>query len=248
VRITPYTQAGSAVLRTGKCVSQVFSLTRAVMLAAILTGWTSIVLAGQKERTLSFEIPKRDLPAMRALTNQVNALSPRVDPREANLLAQCVYSTANRLRREYGVVGPPLFVNSLFNNFLVNTGIRKRGLCFQWSEDMLASLDALKLTSLELHWGEARAGTMRENNAVVVTAKGEAFENGIVLDCWRHSGRVHWSSVASDHFFPWRENAIYARFVRARSKTPIKHRVAFQMRDEAKEKPASSDGFSAKAH
>ena len=244
----PYTQTMSAAPRTGRCASQIFSLTSAVVLAAILTGWTSIILAGQKQHTLSFEIPKRDLPSMRALTNQINALSPRVDPREANLLAQCVYFTANRLRREYGVIGPPLFVNSLFNNFLVNTGIRKRGLCFQWSEDMLASLDALKLTSLELHWGEARAGTARENNAIVVTAKGAAFENGIVIDCWRHSGRVHWSSVAADHFFPWRENAAYARFIRARSKAPIKHRIAFHMRKEAKEKSAGSAGFSAKAH
>jgi hypothetical protein len=211
-------------------------------------GWTSIVLAGQKQRILSFEIPKRDLPAMRALANQLNALSSRGDPQEANLLAQCVYSTASRLRQEYGVFGPPLFVNSLFNNFLVNTGIRKRGLCFQWSEDMLASLDALKLTSLELHWGEARAGTMRENNAIVATAKGEPFRSGIVLDCWRHSGRVHWSSVASDHFFPWKENAAYARFVRARSAVAIKHQIAFQTRNQAKEKPASSAGFSGRAH
>jgi hypothetical protein len=171
---------------------------------------------------------------MRALATQTTALSPTVNPQEASQLAQCVYSTASRLRREYGVVGPPSFVNSLFNNFLVNSGIRKRGLCFQWSEDMLAALDALKLASLELHWGEARAGTIRENNAIIVTAKGKSFQSGIVLDCWRHSGRVHWSSVAADHFFPWKENAAYARFVRARSPAAMKGQLAFQARNEAK--------------
>ena len=38
------------------------------------------------------------------------------------------------------------------------------------------------------------------------------FQSGIVLDCCQRIGRVHWSSVASDHFFPWVENAAYARF------------------------------------
>jgi len=208
----------------------------------IFVAWSNVVIA---ER---FEVPRRDLPAMRALATQTAALSPTVDPQEASQLAHCVYTTASRLRQEYGVVGPPLFVNSLFNNFLVNTGIRKRGLCFQWSEDMLASLDALKLSTLELHWGEARAGTMRENNAIVVTGKGEPFSSGIVLDCWRHSGQVHWSSVAADHFFTWKENAAYAHFVRARSAGAIKRQLAFQTRNEAKEKRASNAGFSAKAH
>jgi predicted DCC family thiol-disulfide oxidoreductase YuxK len=230
------------------CASQIRLVTRAAVVVAIFVAWTGAAIAEQRQRMLSFEVPARDLPAMRAFTNQIAALSPRADPQEASLLAQCVYSTASRLRQEYGIVGPPSFVTSLFNNFLINSGITKRGLCFQWAEDMLAALDALKLTSLELHWAEARAGTMRENNAIVVTAKGEPFHSGIVVDCWRHSGRVHWSSVAADHFFPWVENSAYTRFVRARWALAIKRQLAFQVRKEAKEKPASSAGFSAKPH
>jgi len=92
-------------------------------------------------------------------------------------------------------VGPPLF-----HNFLVNTGMRKRGLCFQWAEDLLAQLDALELTTLELHWGEARAGTWREHNCIVATAKGQPFRTGIVLDGWRHSGRLYWNALARDHY------------------------------------------------
>ncbi len=89
---------------------------------------------------------------------------------------------------------------------------------------------------------------MRENNAIVVTAKGKPFQSGIVLDCWRHSGRVHWSSVTGDHFFPWKENLAYARFVRARSAGTIKGQLAFHTRNKAKEEPPSSAEFSAKAH
>jgi hypothetical protein len=98
-------------------------------------------------------------------------------------VAESAYATAAQLRRDYGVIGGP----PSFHNFLVNLGIRKRGLCFQWAEDLLVQLDALKLRTLELHWAEARAGSWQEHNCVVVTAKGQRFREGIILDCWRHS-------------------------------------------------------------
>jgi len=80
----------------------------------------------------------------------------------AQRVAECAYAAAAQLRHDYGVIGPPLF-----NNFLVNLGIRKRGLCFQWAEDLLVQLDALKLRTLQVHWAEARAGSLREHNCVV---------------------------------------------------------------------------------
>ena len=150
-------------------------------------------------------------PAARALATALKDLSPGVNPKEATVLARCAYATANKLKRQYSIMWPPLF-----NNFLVHSGIKKRGLCFQLSEDLLNQFDALKLTTLELHWGEARAGTWKENNGVVVTAKNQPFNRGIVFDCWRNSGRLFWSKVPAD-YEPWVENRAYARFIRAKS-------------------------------
>jgi len=148
------------------------------------------------------------------LCDRLAALAPSVRAAEAQEVATCAYRTADQLRRDYAVVGPPLF-----HNFLVNTGIRKRGLCFQWAEDLLARLDGLKLSTLELHWAEARAGTWREHNCVVVTAKGQSFGSGIVLDCWRHSGHLYWDALAADHY-PWVEDSAYAQIARARRLSP----------------------------
>jgi hypothetical protein len=159
---------------------------------------------------LQAEIAPADVTGARGLRDQIAALSPSVHVNEAQRVAESAYATAERLRRDYAVTGPPLF-----HNFLVNIGIRKRGLCFQWAEDLLAQLDALKLTTLELHWAEARAGSLREHNCVVVTAKGQPFGQGIILDCWRHSGRLFWSPLATDHY-PWIENDNYAKSARAR--------------------------------
>jgi hypothetical protein len=174
-------------------------------------GNSSVAGANEQERTILLPLASTDLPAARALIEQIVALSPRVRPDEAALVAASVYNAAGQLRRDYGVVWPPLF-----NNLLVHSGIRKRGLCFQWAEDLLVMLDALKLTSLELHWGEGYAGTWQESNCVVVTAKGQPFNTGIILDCWRHSGHLYWTAVAADKV-PWVENKAYARFVRAKS-------------------------------
>ncbi len=141
-----------------------------------------------------------------SLAAEIATLSPSVRRTEAQAVAECAYATAAKLARDYRVVGP-----ALFQNFLVNVGLRKRGLCYQWTEDLMAELQQLKLKTLELHWAVARPGTLREHNSVVVTAKGQSFRDGIVLDPWRQGGRLFWGPLAMDHY-PWRkDHSQYAR-------------------------------------
>ena len=173
-------------------------------------GFASAAQQPQKSST-SFQVPRSDLANAEALANQLATLWPRVDPTEAKLLADCAYATVSQLRRQYRMFGTPIF-----NNFLIYQGLKKRGYCYQWSEDLLVALDPLKLKSLELHWGEANPGNWRENNCLVVTAKGQPFNHGIVLDCWKHFGHLRWNPVLSDEN-PFVENRAYARFVLAKS-------------------------------
>ena len=183
------------------------------------------------EFSRSFQVPRSDLANAEALANQLAALSPRVDRNEAKLLAECAYATVSQLRRQYRMFGTPVF-----NNFLIYHGLKKRGYCYQWSEDLLIALDALRLTSLELRWGEANPGNWRENNCIVVTAKGRPFRSGIMLESWRHLGHLYFHPVVSDTD-PYVENSKYARFVlaksAARNASGANHRVAFQRRAEA---------------
>lgn len=142
----------------------------------------------------------RAQPDVMALRDQLAALSPKVRRAEAERVAVCAFETSRALAREYGMAGP-----ANFHNFLVNTGLKKRGLCHHWTRDLMQRLAALKLGTLDLHWGAARAGTLREHNALVVTAKGAPFATGLVLDGWRRSGRLYLGAVASDRY-PWRED------------------------------------------
>lgn len=92
----------------------------------------------------------------------------------------------------------------LFHNLLVNLGFKQRGLCYHFVEDLLVELQSLPLTSLALHWGVARPGTWREHNSIVVTAREQPFEEGMVLDAWRKPGKLFWTRVRSDRY-PWEE-------------------------------------------
>src|SRR5438445_7582426 len=193
------------------------------MLAAVAISITAVAAEQQPAR---FDVPAKDSAKAEELAKQLAALSPRVDPSEAKLLADYAYATVAQLRQEYRMFGTPIF-----NNFLVYHGLKKRGYCYQWSEDLLIALDKLKLTSLELHWGEYDPGAWRENNCIVVTAKGQPFNRGIMLECWRHLGHLYFGPVVSD-WEPYKENSAYARFVLGRSApsnaSGTNHRVAFQ--------------------
>ena len=198
----------------------------------ILSAGVAPVIAEQ-EPSSSFEVAKNDFAKAQALATQLAALSLKVDPKEAKAVAECAHAAARRLRSQYHMFGTPIF-----NNFLVYHGFRKRGYCYQWTEDLLLALDALKLKTLELHWGEAYAGTWRENNCLVITAKGQPFERGMILEAWRHFGHLRWNLVLSDEdrYF---ENTKWAARVRTRaaSKSPAaNHHVAFQKSVIASEK------------
>jgi hypothetical protein len=186
----------------------------------LLAGVSLIVLANFCGE-LQAQVAPPDFRAAQVLRDRIAALLPRVRADEAQLVAECAYFTAAQLRRDYGVIGGP----PSFQNVLVNLGIRKRGLCFQWAEDLLVQLDALKLRTLELHWAEAWAGNWREHNCVVVTAKGQPFREGIILDCWRHSGHLFWSPLATDHC-PWIEDRNYAAVARRKFSGTAKSRLA----------------------
>jgi hypothetical protein len=187
----------------------------------------SSAVVSAEQQGLHFAVPAKESAQAQELANQLARLSRSVDPNEAKLLAECAYATVARLRQEYRPFGTPIF-----NNFLVYHGLRKRGYCYQWSEDLLLALDKLKLKTLELHWGDAYRDTWRENNCLVVTAKGQPFDRGMILECWRHFGHLRWNLVPSDQD-RYYENAEWAQKVRTRAAArtaQVNRGVAFQTR------------------
>lgn len=133
-----------------------------------------------------------------ALQGSLAGLAPPPDPAEARRAAETAVTASLRLADSYRVVPP-----AKWHNLLIQMGIRERGLCFHWTEDLMKRLQELGLNSFDLHWGVAHRGSdLREHNSVVITAAGQPFETGLVLDPWRNSGDLFWARVDRDAY-PW---------------------------------------------
>jgi hypothetical protein len=119
---------------------------------------------------------------------------------ECILLARTAVYGSKKLSRKYNAFRP-----ALLHNTLINIGIKKRGLCCHWTQDLLELLDALKLKKFNLLWGVSGLGTFREHSSVVAVRKGDSFASGIVLDPWRYAGELYWSKVQADKY-EWRRH------------------------------------------
>jgi hypothetical protein len=149
-----------------------------------------------------------DDPALRA---RLVALSPTVNPEEARRVTFIAYTTGLELARKWDMGSSPTM-----HSFLINIGAKKGGYCYQFATELLLRLDAQKLKTLELHWAESDAGTDTEHNVIAVTARGQQFAQGIMLDNWRRSGRLLWGPLDGDPDHTWQENkaAFYSRLPR----------------------------------
>lgn len=135
-----------------------------------------------------------DEKSIKELADALVALAPGVDRHEAELLSVTAHTTSRALAREYGVTGDPAI-----HNYLIHIGVKKRGICADYTRDIGTRLKEFHFRTLVLHWGAAWAKLADENNALVITARNQAFQDGIILDGWRRAGRLFWCPVKDDH-------------------------------------------------
>lgn len=152
----------------------------------IMTGCASRPVVGPRTQVQSAALKERLLQ-----------LDRRVDVDEATRLANVAVEHSVALAHQFRAVRP-----AWVGNVLVNWGLRDRGLCYDWANALYPPLHALGLRSLDLHLAVARMDTRHEHNCIVVTAHQQPFVDGVVLDAWRHSGRLWFGDVKTDKY-PW---------------------------------------------
>ena len=140
------------------------------------------------------------LEKISALQNDISALNRQANMLEARQIAETAVTYSKDLAEEYDLVRP-----AVLHNVFVRMGLKDRGLCYHWTEDLITRLQSLDLKTYQLHWGVAYRGSeLREHNTVVITAISETFESGMVLDPWRNSGDLYWALIKADTY-PWEE-------------------------------------------
>lgn len=120
--------------------------------------------------------------------------------REAGLLGYTAIDNTVRLQKEYGIQTFPII-----HNLFIDLGLKKRGACKHWAEDLLKSFDAIPHPHFTSYWGEAHPGNILEHNVAVLTPVGGTFEDGILIDPWRTAGKPFWERIRDDspHWRAW---------------------------------------------
>ena len=134
------------------------------------------------------------------LAAQIQALGPEVDPDEAQRAARITYAYTAQLAQEYQITDPPLI-----HNAKVNKGLRPRGLCWHWAEDIERRLKQERFRTLTLHRAIANADNpfRIDHSTAIISRRGDSMYDGVVLDPWRYGGVLFWSPLREDTRYEW---------------------------------------------
>ena len=97
-------------------------------------------------------------------------------------------------------------------------GLRPRGLCYHWADDLEARLKQEQFQTLQLHRAIANSTNIRiEHSTAIVSRKGDTMQQGIILDPWRFGGRLFWAPLPEDKKYIWipRQQVFEAKLARA---------------------------------
>lgn len=153
--------------------------------------------------------PPPDGQEVTRLSAAIRSLGPEVDPEEAARAARITYEHTHQLALEYEITDPPIV-----HNTKVNMGLKPAGLCWHWARDIENRLKQEDFKTLDLHRAVANSDNSfrLEHSTAIVSAKGDDFDQGIVLDPWRKGGRLTWAAVTEDRAYKWeKRNEVVAR-------------------------------------
>ncbi len=141
------------------------------------------------------------------LTEAITQLSKNIKPEEAKQSSKLLISTTYDLGKEYNMVSP-----AKYHNLLVNIGLKDRGLCCHWTEDLHFKLRKINPTSIKFDWVVARHGDiLREHNSVVIFSADSTWEEGLIFDPWRKAGDPYWGILAQDNY-PWELHPLHGQW------------------------------------
>ena len=135
-----------------------------------------------------------------ALTEALIGLGPDVDPAEAADAARAVYTYVDQLVIEYdmGDDGP------LAHNTKVNMGLKPRGLCWHWAQDLEVRLKMERYKTLKVFSAIANYNNiLLEHSTTLLGVPGGKMADAIVVDPWRHAGKLFWKVARKDTRYNW---------------------------------------------
>lgn len=133
-----------------------------------------------------------------ALSQALQQLDRNVNKDEAHYIATVAYEYPLELANKYELVSPPLW-----HNTLINMNLKERGFCYHFAQDLLKELKKREFKTLNLKWATHKKNNYWEHNSVLITAKKQSYQRGIILDPWRDSGKLYWNYLHKDTQYDW---------------------------------------------
>lgn len=110
-----------------------------------------------------------------------------------------------RLKQKYRSFAIPIV-----HNMLIDIGVKKRGACKHWAEDLLDYMRPIPRQFFAITWGEAYPKKFNEHNVAVIYPNYGKFKDGLLIDPWRTSGKPYWITVKDDHHYKWKKWPLYS--------------------------------------
>lgn len=135
-----------------------------------------------------------------ALAQEIMLLGPDIDPEEAKRAAEISFYHSLQLAQEYNITDLPII-----HNEKVHQGLRERGLCNHWAEDLSKRLNQEDFSTLSIQRAISPPTSFRIiHHTAVISKPGDTIYDGIVIDPWRHGGALFWSQTKADKRYNWR--------------------------------------------
>ncbi|MGR3511735.1 MAG: hypothetical protein ACU0GG_03155 [Paracoccaceae bacterium] len=155
--------------------------------------------------------PEKTAPTPRGdlerLTATIQSMRADVDPVEAARAAEVAFAHTKVLVERYQITDPPLI-----HNTKVNMGLKPRGLCWHWAEDLENRLDAEGFQTLEMNRAISEGRGLRiDHSTAIISAKGDGYARGVVLDPWRTGGILFFAPVVKDTRYNWEAREVVLR-------------------------------------
>jgi len=167
-----------------------FSGTPVLLLLASLLAGCAFPLEQPVQRTARAE----------QLTREIMVLSPAIKWQEAHDFATTAVETSALLGKKYDVALRPWL-----HNASILVGLKSRGLCYQYADDLYDSLKLVGNEHLQMHFVAANWGRLDEHHALTVTVKDAPWDSGLLLDAWRRNGNLYFVPLKSDSY-AWQDD------------------------------------------
>ncbi|MCB4742876.1 MAG: hypothetical protein LGB68_01775 [Sulfurovum sp.] len=135
------------------------------------------------------------------LTHMLTRLSPEAPYLENVRLAEDIVHYSHTLEIKFDRHTYPWL-----HNFLVNVGLKERGLCYHYSDALYQYLKQQYYPHFTFHQAGANIGEYfyEHNVLVILSSKWSHFEEGIVIDVWREPGNIFISNIKDDAIYQWK--------------------------------------------